>query len=224
MPKFQYASLLAAVTVALAGPVLAADITGPWLVHAEWGGKFKYDMICGLTQKGSAVTGPCMVIGVRPESASGTWQGDAIEFEYVTSFQGNDVDVHFDGTMDGLGQVKGPVHALLSSGGFAGRLLGEKGPVSSFKLHVGLGSFDYQMICAFKTNGKSLRGPCAGGDGNVLNATGTSDDKGVSFAYDTSLAGHDLHVTYSGTVQPDGSIKGTATDGTNVGAFTAKKK
>jgi hypothetical protein len=224
MSRMSGISIAAALSLPLAGAASAADLTGPWLLHAEWGGSFKYDMICGLTQKGQAVSGPCMAIGVRPESAAGHMDANKLEIEYQTVFQGYDVAVQYTGEVDGLGVVRGPVNSGQISGQFVGQRIGDIGPMTSWKLHVGVGNFDFQMLCAFKTNGRSIRGPCGAGDGNVVNAVGTSDDKGVSFAYDVAIAGKPMHVTYTGAVQPDGSIKGTATDGTNTGVFTAKKK
>ena len=69
-----------------------------------------------------------------------------------------------------------------------------------------------------------LSGPCAAGDGIVLDVSGFADEKGLTFAYDDSRNGTPLHVVYTGAIQPDGSLKGTATDGAHTGTFAAKRK
>jgi hypothetical protein len=219
--------LVAAVAAAaIAAPTLAAasDLTGSWVVHAEWGPKFKYDLLCGLRQQGEPVAGPCMALAVEPVKAGGILDKDRLELEYLTDYQGYDVAVHFHGVIAGDGTVKGTVESGQSSGGFSGVRIGDAGPLANWKLHVAVGNFDFQMLCAMSLKGKLLRGPCAAGAGVVLSAAGTSDDKTVTLAYDTYVAGKPLHVVYTGALQPDGSIKGAATDGTNSGVFTAKRR
>lgn len=201
-----------------------ADVTGPWLLHAEWSPTFKYDLVCGLTQKGQAVSGPCMGV-VPPERAWGRLDGDRLELEYVTVFQGNDVDTHYHGVIDGNGVVSGAVDAGPTQGVFDGVQIGDKGPVMTWKLHVRIANFDFQMLCAMKTKGRLLSGPCAAGDGMVLDANGSADEKGLSLAYDDGrLGGDPLHVVYSGAFQPDGTVRGVATDGAHTGIFTARRK
>src|SRR5579872_4510100 len=199
----------------------AADVTGPWLLHAEWGPAFKYDLTCGLTQKGQAVSGTCMG-GVPPERAAGTLDGDKLELEYVTVYQGFDVNTRYHGVIDSNGGVSGTVDAGQSQGQFVGVQIGDKGPVMIWKLHVHIATFDFQMLCAMKLKGRMLSGPCAAGDGIMLDASGSADEKGLSFTYDDNRNGAPLHVIYTGAFQPDGSLKGTATDGAHTGTFAAK--
>ncbi len=202
----------------------AADLTGGWVVHAEWTPKFKYDLLCGLTQQEQTLAGPCMALGAPPEKAGGTLDKNKLELEYLTVFEGSDVGVHMHGNLDANGAVKGQVESGASQGEFSGVPLGSAGLLNDWKLHVRIAQFDLQMLCVLKLNGRSVRGPCAVGDGVVLRTAGTADDKSVTFAYDTNLAGTPLHVTYTGALQPDGSIKGSASDGTNNGVFTAKRR
>jgi hypothetical protein len=202
---------------------VAADVTGAWLLHAEWGPTFKYDLICGLTQTGQAVSGTCMGV-VPPERASGSLDGDKLELEYVTLYQGYDVDTRYHGVIDSNGGVSGTVEAGPSQGWFDGVQVGDKGPVMNWKLHVRIATFDVQMLCAMKVKGRMLSGPCAAGDGVILDASGSVDEKGLSLAYDDSrLSGAPLHVVYSGTFQPGGSLMGTATDGAHAGTFAARR-
>ena len=209
----------------LGAPVAAAaDLTGGWVVHAEWGPKFKYDLACGFTQQAQAFAGPCMALGAPPEGAGGTLEKDKLEIEYTTQYQGYDVGVHFHGVVDAGGAVSGTVESGQALGGFNGVQIGPAGPMSNWRLHVHVAQFDFQMLCALKVKGRYLRGPCGAGDGVVLRTIGTMDDKAVTFAYDTSFAGMPLHVVYTGALQPDGSIKGTAFDGAHSGIFTAKRR
>ena len=145
-------NLVALAALAASAPA-AADVTGPWLVQTEWTPKFKYEMICGLTQKGRVVTGPCMA-GISTERAWGTLDANRLELEYVTVYLGADVDTRYHGVIDSSGDVSGLVDARQTHGQFDGVLLGEKGPVTSWKLHVDLGAFDFQMLCAMRLKGR----------------------------------------------------------------------
>jgi hypothetical protein len=207
-----------------ATPPAATDLTGPWQLHADWGPSFKYDLVCGFTQTGQAVSGPCMG-GIPPEKAWGRLDGNKLELEYITIYQGNDVDTHFHGTIDANGGVTGTVDAPFTQGQFEGVQIGDKGPVTSWKLHVVIGGFDFQMLCAMKVKGRLLSGPCGAGDGIILTTTGTVDaNGGVTFAYDDARAATPVHVVYTGTVQSDGSLKGTTSNGAQSGTFNAHRK
>ena len=203
----------------------AADLTGPWLLHADWGPTFRYDLTCALTQKGQAVSGTCMG-GVLPERTSGTLDGDKLELEYITDYQGEDVDTHYHGVIDPNGSVSGTVDAGPTPGWFDGVQIGDNGPVMSWNLHVRVANFDFQMLCAMSVKGRRLVGPCAAGDGILLDVSGIADDKGVSLTYDDHRlkAAAPLHVVYSGVLQPDGSLKGTVNDGAHNGTFVARRK
>lgn len=210
---------------AWAASASAADLTGPWLLHAEWGPTFKYDLVCGLTQKGQAISGTCMGVA-PPERAAGTLDGDKLELEYVTDYQGNDVDTHYHGVIDNNGAVNGTVDAGPTQGWFDGVQIGDKGPVMNWQLHVRIANFDVQMLCAMSVKGRRLTGPCGAGDGVILKVSGMADDKGLTLAYDDGRlnAAAPLHVAYSGALQPDGSLKGAATDGVHTGTFSAKRR
>ena len=83
----------------------------------------------------------------------------------------------------------------------------------------------YNLTCTFTDDNGKLSGPCKG-DQTVpdVTATGTVDGANVEFGYDTTYQGSPVHLDYKGTVQADGSIKGSIATGGPEGAFTATKQ
>ena len=80
------------------------------------------------------------------------------------------------------------------------------------------------VSCVFTQAGNAISGPCTGQAGTPHTATGTVDGDKVTFAYDTSIQGQALKITYTADVQADGTLKGNADIGGMMAApFTAKK-
>ncbi|HEV2365821.1 MAG TPA: hypothetical protein VGS12_16645 [Caulobacteraceae bacterium] len=218
-------TFLAVLCAGLFSPLAALpkDLSGAWVLHADWGPKLRYDLLCDLKQDGQSLSGPCGVVYGYVERASGSIGSEAMDLEYTTTYQGNEVHVTYQGKRQSDGWVRGQVTAGFFNGDFDAAPLAA--PPGAWQFHVSLGNApDFQLLCAFKASENVLRGPCAPVVGSVLQASGTADDKGVALAYDTELNGAPIHVMYTGAVQPDGSIKGEASGGAFKGVFTAKRR
>ncbi len=65
------------------------------------------------------------------------------------------------------------------------------------------------MSCKLIQSGTSILGPCVTPQGSTVDASGTVSGDQIDVGY--NLAGSPLHVDFKGVMQPDGSIKGSAT-------------
>lgn len=92
-----------------------------------------------------------------------------------------------------------------------------------WKLDLSVQGQTSTVSCTFTQTGNSIAGPCVGAGGSH-DATGTVDGDKVTFAYDTSIQGQALKVTFTADVQVDGALKGNADIGGMMAApFTGKK-
>jgi hypothetical protein len=73
-------------------------------------------------------------------------------------------------------------------------------------------------------SGDALAGKVSSQMGTV-DYTGTLQGNAVAFGFSINIQGMDLRIDYSGTVEPDGTMKGKAVFGSfGEGTFTAKRK
>ena len=93
----------------------------------------------------------------------------------------------------------------------------------AWKLDLSVQGQTSTVSCAFTQTGNSISGPCVGAGGSH-DATGTIDGDKVVFAYDTTIQGQPLKVTFTAEMQADGTLKGNADIGGMMAApFTGKK-
>lgn len=79
------------------------------------------------------------------------------------------------------------------------------------------------FTCAMKQEGEKLSCPATLAGSEVL-ITGTVKEKAVSLTFDIQYGGNIYNNVYNGTIQDDGSIKGSIEVAGQVGAFTATRK
>ena len=76
-----------------------------------------------------------------------------------------------------------------------------------------------------KQDGEKLTGAYTSGQYGKFPIAGTVKGKDVVLNFTMAIEGNSMEVTYAGTIQPDGSLKGTVNyAGMMDGTFTAKKK
>ena len=124
------------------------------------------------------------------------------------------------------GGAKGLVSTRLSTGQFEATPLPELSSAltAAWKVDVGFSDqIKYVLLCAFKSEGSKLGGPCAIIQGANLQARGAADGPNFSLAYDTTFQGRPVHVDYAGAFQPEGSVKGKVTAGESAGTSTTAK-
>jgi hypothetical protein len=92
-----------AMSVAMAGPAMAADITGKWKSEFQGPDGNSRTNVFTFEVKGEAVTGT-VTSSMAPEPAKieeGTLKGDALSFKVTRSFGGNELKLTYTGTVKG---------------------------------------------------------------------------------------------------------------------------
>ena len=90
---------------------LAADISGAWVVNGDFEQMgMKYSLTCTFTDEGGKLTAPCKGDQTVPDvTASGTVDGDSVEFGYDTTYMGNPVHLDYKGAVQSDGSIKGSI-------------------------------------------------------------------------------------------------------------------
>ena len=227
--------LFCATTVAAQSPNAAgtwdATLTSPQ-------GTFNVQLI--LKQDGEKLSG--VVKGQRGETpVEGTLIGKDIKLKYTIKFQDNDMLIALTGALDGA-SIKGSAdYGGLADGDFnakrasdAGAAItkapasttstGDKTDISGvwvFQVETSAGAGSPTFT--FKQDGEKLTGQYKGAFGEAP-LTGTVKTHKVDFVIKVEAQGQQMTLTYTGTVEKDGTMKGTAELG-EVGSatWTAKR-
>jgi len=222
----------------LCAPTIPAQTTsaaGTWdttLVSPQ--GTYNVQLI--LKQDGEKVTG--VAKGPRGEfPVDGTIKGKDLKVKYTINFQGTDMVIALTGAVDGSA-IKGTAdYGGLATGEFSSKLASDaaastaKTPVAD-KIDIS-GAWNFQVespngsgtpTFTFKQDGEKLSGQYKGLFGEAP-LTGTLKDNKVEFAIKVDVQGQQETITYTGTVEKDGSMKGTAQVG-QIGSatWTAKRQ
>ena len=228
--------VLCATTVA----AQSANAAGTWdatLTSPQ--GTFNVHVI--LKQDGEKLSG--VVKGERGEiPIEGTINGKDIKLKWTIKFQENDMLIAVTGVQDGA-SIKGSAdYGGLAEGEFSAKRAGDaaatttKAPADTAatgdKTDIS-GAWAFQVETSagagsptftFKQDGEKLAGQYKGAFGEAP-LTGTVKGNKVDFVVKVEAQGQQMTLTYAGTVEKDGSMKGTAELG-EVGSatWTAKRK
>lgn len=227
-----FRALIFAASLMTAGGAMAAEPAAPaasgaagqWIVKLAFG-DLKFTLSCFFTGVDDIV-GPCLTIREPLLKATGRLYEKSLQFKYKTEYQGNMLTLDYRGKVQPDGSFKGTVMADQSEGRFEAtpQSLLTVGAMTPWILNVGFtNSIQYSVACGFNADGDRIKGPCAIVSGATLQARGRVEGSNVSFAYDTAYEGRQIHVEYSGTLQADGSLKGTIKEGSSAGTFSAER-
>jgi hypothetical protein len=172
----------------------------------------------------------------------GTTNGKDIKLKYAIKFQDNDMLIILTGVLDGAA-IKGSAdYGGLAEGEFSAKRASDasaittKAPASansaSDKTDIS-GTWIFQVESSagsgsptftFKQDGEKLTGQYKGAFGEAP-LTGTVKGNKVDFVIKVEAQGQKMTITYTGTVEKDGTMKGTAELG-EVGSatWTAKRQ
>lgn len=237
LPLISFLFLVLCATTVVAQSPNAAGTWDGTLTSPQ--GTFSVQLI--LKQDGEKLSG--VVKGERGEiPVEGTTNGKDIKLKYTIKFQENDMLITLTGVQDGA-SIKGTAdYGGLADGEFSAKRASDaaatttKAPAStpsaSNKTDIS-GAWAFQVessagagspTFAFKQDGEKLTGQYKGAFGEAP-LTGTVKDNKVDFAVKVDVQGQQGTLTYSGTVEKDGSMKGTAQLG-EVGSatWTAKRQ
>ena len=88
------------------------------------------------------------------------------------------------------------------------RLLTAEAAISgNWKVHNSISGSESDQDCTLSQNGKELTGTCKGENGEVK-LTGSVDGNKINWKYDSEYNGTPLTLTYAGTLDDSGAIKG----------------
>lgn len=238
-----FAALAVCVLALVAAPATAQniDITGTWdvLVTTPQG-----DMpsVLSLKKDGDKFVGTLSSqMGETP--VEGAVKDKAVSIYFTISMNGNNLDVVFNGTIDGeamkgtadvggMGQMEwsarrqpgtGP-----SSGAPAPAAAAPKGAAldvsGTWGLEVATEAGSGTPTLTLKQDGEKLSGQYESSQFGTAQITGTLKGSAISFSFDISVQGTALHVVYTGTVEKD-TMKGSVDfGGAGSGTFTGKKR
>jgi hypothetical protein len=88
------------------------------------------------------------------------------------------------------------------------RLLTAEAAISgNWKVHNSISGSESDQDCTLSQNGKELTGTCKGENGEVK-LMGSVDGNKINWKYDSEYNGTPLTLTYAGTLDDSGAIKG----------------
>ena len=109
--KIRNLSITLLLSVAMASPGAAQDLTGTWEISTQGGRGGPQTSTLVLAQDGEALTGTMTFSLGGPggrgggsqelEVSNGTVDGNSFSFTVTLSFQGNSFDLNYSGTVDG---------------------------------------------------------------------------------------------------------------------------
>lgn len=102
--------LPAFVLVLCVGVASAADapsVSGTWQIHSNIAG-YESDSVCTLVQKDAAITGSCKTDD-GAHDATGTVDKEKVSWSYKGSYNGGDITIQYDGTLQSPTQITGTV-------------------------------------------------------------------------------------------------------------------
>ena len=237
LPLISFLFLVLCATTVVAQSANAAGTWDTTLTSPQ--GTFNFQLI--LKQDGEKLSG--MVKSARGEiPVEGTANGKDIKLKYTIKFQDNDMLITLTGALDGA-SIKGSAdYGGLADGEFNAKRASDavapttKAPANtaaaSDKTDIS-GAWAFQVESSagagsptftFKQDGEKLTGQYKGAFGEAP-LTGTVKGNKVDFVIKVEAQGQQMSITYAGTVEKDGSMKGTAELG-EVGSatWTAKRK
>ena len=212
----------------------ASNATGTWdTVLTSPEGTHNVQLI--LKQEGEKVTG--VAKGQRGEiPIEGTANGKDIKVKWTIKYEGNDMLITLTGTIDGP-SIKGSAdYGGLATGDFTSKRVSDASAPTikpaSDKTDIS-GAWNFQVESAngsgtptftFKQDGEKLSGQYKGLFGEAP-VTGTVKENKVEFSIKVDFQGQPETITYTGTVEKDGTMKGTAQLG-QIGSatWTAKRQ
>lgn len=237
MRQLPMISFLFLLLCAATGAAQSPNAAGTWdatLTSPQ--GTFNVQLI--LKQDGEKLSG--VIKSERGETpVEGTTSGKEIKLKYTIKFQDNDLPITLTGALDGA-LIKGSAdYGGMADGEFNAKRASDASAMAAKPLASAAsatdisGAWSFQVdssagsgspTLTFKQDGERLAGQYKGAFGEAP-LTGTVKGNKVDFVVKVEAQGQPVTITYTGTVEKDGSMKGTAELG-EVGSatWTAKRK
>jgi hypothetical protein len=192
-----------------------------------------------LKQDGEKLSG--IVKGRSEVPLEGTLKGKDVVFKWTTKFQDNDLPITLNGVLDGSTMKGSADYGGFAQGDFTAKRSGDAATASGApaaaaspadKIDV-TGPWAFQVetpngtgtpTFTFKQEGEKLTGQYKGIFGEAP-LTGTLKGNNIEFSIKIQAQGEEVTITYTGTVEKDGTMKGTAKLGdVGSGTWTGKRQ
>lgn len=218
----------------------SANVNGSWdatLTSPQ--GTFNVTM--NLKQDGEKLTG-----GIKGRNGEtpieGTLKGKDVTIKYTIKFEGNDLPITLTATTDNSAMKGTADYGGFAQGDFTAKRSAETAsaapaktadvPAAAAAANVS-GAWQFQVespngsgapTFTFKQEGEKLTGQYKGAFGEAP-LTGTVKDNKIEFSIKVEAQGQALNIKYAGTIEKDGTMKGTAELGDLGSAtWTAKRQ
>jgi len=235
MKSSYLASILLMLFFAVPIAAQSANAAGTWDTTLNSPqGTFNFQLI--LKQSGDKVTG--IVKSQRGElPIEGTATAKDVNLKYTIKFQENDMVITLAGSIDGSSMKGTADFGGMASGDFSAKRAAEAGataaagPTTAASPNV-TGAWAMQVetpngsgtpTFTFKQEGEKLSGQYKGLFGEAP-VTGTVKDNKIEFSIKVDAQGQPMTLTYSGTIEKDGTMKGTVSVGDGSGTWTGKRQ
>ena len=233
--------LLILFAVACVIPIMAqgGGVAGTWDVTLN-SPQGSFNMQFNLKQDGEKVSGTLK--GQRGElPVEGTVKGKDVTLKWTTKYQDNDLPITLTGALDGNTMKGSADYGGFAQGDFSAKRGDSAAPAPSSpapaaapadKIDVS-GAWAFQVetpagsgtpTFTFKQEGEKLTGQYKGAFGEAP-LTGSVKGNKIDFAIKVEAQGQAATITYTGTVEKDGTMKGTVSLGDlGSGTWTAKRQ
>ena len=202
-----------------------------------------FNLQFNLKQDGEKVSG--VVKSQRGElPLEGTFKGKEVTLKWTTKYQDNDLPITLTGALDGSTMKGSADYGGFAQGDFSAKRAGDSAAApapnspapaaapAADKTDVS-GAWAFQVetpagagtpTFTFKQEGEKLTGQYKGAFGEAP-LTGTVKANKIDFTIKVQAEGQEATLTYSGTVEKDGTMKGTVSLGDiGSGTWTAKRQ
>ena len=225
-------------------PILAqgGGVAGAWDVTLN-SPQGTFNLQFNLKQDGEKVSG--VVKSQRGElPLEGTFKGKEVTLKWTTKYQDNDLPITLTGALEGSTMKGSADYGGFAQGDFSAKRAGDSAAApapnspapaaapAADKTDVS-GAWAFQVetpagagtpTFTFKQEGEKLTGQYKGAFGEAP-LTGTVKANKIDFTIKVQAEGQEATLTYSGTVEKDGTMKGTVSLGDiGSGTWTAKRQ
>ena len=234
-------ALLILFVLLLGTPMLAQSgrAAGTWDVTLN-SPQGSFNIQFNLKQDGEKVVGVVKAPGAEVP-LEGTLKAKDIVLKWTAKFQGSDLPIALTGVLDGDAMKGSADYGGFAQGDFTAKRAAEATAVTplpapastasakpdisgAWQFHVETPNGSGTPTFTFKQEGEKLSGQYKGAFGEAP-LSGTVKENKVEFSIKVQVQGEDVTITYTGTVEKDGTMKGTASLGEASGiTWTAKRQ
>jgi putative CocE/NonD family hydrolase len=97
-------------------PIFAADLSGPWRVTGSIS-DMPIDIVCTFKQETGALAGACTAEEIGELALKGEMDGASVSWSYDVSYQGQQLSISYQGTLESESEIKGSIMVMGNASG-----------------------------------------------------------------------------------------------------------